>query len=147
VEADPRLKELWAALDDWRAAAAVKSGDVDEYLQLAHLLASDRDGFRDTVESRRRTVGVAAWEKPILKRLSDILNRPGPEGGRVEALRRLLDGRLFTDRPEHRKIVVFCGDPELCDRVAEHLRARSPRMGLVAAHARMKPEDRRDALA
>src|SRR5262249_2865899 len=139
--------ELWAELENWRVALvshvsrAERRAAIDAYFELALALGTDRDLFRRTVEARLKE-GAANREKPSLKRMAEIAKKPGPAGGRIETLRRFLDGQLFQEQHQNRrKYVVFCSDPEVCEGGAEFFRQRSRSMGMELVLGKMKVDE------
>ncbi|MFL5339685.1 MAG: protein DpdE, partial [Gemmataceae bacterium] len=151
VENDPRLPDLWAEFDNWRSAVAAYVSEnpterptfVDAYLDLALLLATDVDLFREKVEERTKELKRDDLEQPLLKRLLAALKKPGPAGGRLDLVRRFLDKLAFEEKHlDRRKYIVFCNDRTVCDWIVQNCNQKSRSLGAVAAHAGMTREQR-----
>src|SRR5262249_59918027 len=90
-EDEPRLAEMWAALDDWRRAAAERaeanrSRLVGTYRRLAAAVASDRADLAERVVARLHDPDANGVEHEPLRRLLDLAREPGH--GRLPALPR-----------------------------------------------------------
>src|SRR5205823_1287753 len=84
-EKDPRLSQLWAALDDWRTHAVAESAGRpveqrlaarEAYFRLAQVLVSDRSRLAAEAEARRSHPLTPAGERQSLRRLATLAQSP-----------------------------------------------------------------------
>jgi ATP-dependent helicase HepA len=141
-EKDPRLSQLWAALDDWRTQAVAESAGRpvgerlaarEAYFHLARILVSDRTRLAAEAEARLFDAKTPAGERQSLRRMATLAKSPNPSGERAADLARLL---ADLERESLRgKYVVFCGDTRACEQTAAALKRHAPQLTLAAAHS------------